>query len=232
MKHPSKTIVTVLTAAGGILTLTSPPPAQAQCEQQKLTASDVGANDLYGNSVSVSGDTAVVGARFHNDKLTGSSSAYVFQRDPAGAGDWSQVHELTAADAGPYSDFGWSVAVSGDTVIVGAWYNTISEPNSGSAYVFQRDNGGPNNWGQAKRLLQSDPDAFDFFGASVAISGDTAIVADRVDGGFLALQRKVGLSRQAATQSSSELSAMTTAARNPAQRTSFGATGGVSITGA
>ena len=84
-------------------------------QQQELTASDGVADDLFGSAVSVSGDTAVIGAASKN---SGRGAAYVFVRS---AGVWTQQQELTASDGAPNDSFGISVSVSGDTAVVGAY---------------------------------------------------------------------------------------------------------------
>lgn len=88
---------------------------------------------------------------------------------------------LTADAVGVQDGFGESVSIDGDTVIVGAPSDDDNGANSGSAYVFQRDVGGPDNWGQVIRLAASDPGAGDGFGFNVSISGDTAIVGATQD---------------------------------------------------
>ncbi len=150
-------------------------------EVKKLTASDGAASDDFGYSVSISGDTAIVGARYDDDKVDDSGSAYMFSRDQGGANNWGEVKKLLASDGVAWDCFGWSVSISGDTVIVGAPYDDDSGTNSGSAYIFYRDQGGANNWGQVKKLTASDGAASDEFGWSVSISGDVAIVGARWD---------------------------------------------------
>ena len=139
-------------------------------EVKKLTASNAQAGDNFGQSVAVSGDTVVVGAPGDD---AGGNAAYVFQRDEGGADNWGELKKLTASDAQANDNFGQSVAVSGDTVVVGA---PGDDAGGNAAYVFQRDEGGADNWGELKKLTASDAQAFDVFGFSVAISGDTAIV--------------------------------------------------------
>ena len=95
---------------------------------------------------------------------------------------------LRASDAQVGDEFGIRVAVSGDTAIVGARREDGGpgdpEPGAGAAYVFERNQGGMNTWGEVKKLTASDFQANDFFGQIVAISGDTAIVgAEGEDGG-------------------------------------------------
>jgi hypothetical protein len=144
--------------------------------ETKLTASDAAAGDLFGFSVAIDGDTAVVGAYGDNfGQASGQGSAYVFERR---AGAWIEVAKLTASDAAGGDRFGWSVAISGDRAIVGAPFNGDGADaiNVGSAYVFERDAGGPDAWDQVASLNAGDAAAGDFFGSSVAISGDRAVV--------------------------------------------------------
>ncbi|MEE8156262.1 MAG: FG-GAP repeat protein [Phycisphaerales bacterium] len=146
-------------------------------EVVELVGSDTAAGDAFARSVSISGDTAIVGAWLHDHDVGNSGSAYIFQRDVGGLENWGQVAELTAID-GPENGFiGWSVSLSGDTAIVGAWGGqSVNGGESGSAYIFQRDFGGPDNWGRVVKLTASDPNALDHFGFSVALSGDIAVV--------------------------------------------------------
>ena len=136
----------------------------------KLTAADGAVLDGFGISVAISSDAAIVGAYGDDDNGNSSGSAYIFQRD---AGGWIQVQKLTAADGAAGDSFGYSVAISGDTAIVGAYYDDDNGADFGSAYIFQRDAGA---WSQVQKLTAADGATEDFFGYSVAISGDAAIV--------------------------------------------------------
>lgn len=138
-------------------------------ELAKLLASDAAENDRFSISVAVSGDTAVVGA-FNDDHAGGADagSAYIFVRN---AGVWSQQAKLTASDASSGDFFGRSVAISGDTVVIGTVY-------AESAYVFVRSGG---VWTQQAKLIASDPAGGDNFGVRVAISGDTAVIGSYHD---------------------------------------------------
>jgi hypothetical protein len=129
-----------------------------------LTASDGTAADGFGTTLAISGSTAVVGAAAKNS-LTGA--VYVFTRT---ASTWSQQAELTASDgvAGDY--FGYSVAISGSTIVVGAYGQNSG---AGAAYVFGRSG---TTWTQEAEFTAADGGAPDFFGVSVGISGSTAIV--------------------------------------------------------
>ncbi len=158
----------------------------------KLTASDAQAGDYFGWSVSISGDTVIVGARGEKggpgDPASWAGAVYVFERNQGGADNWGQVQILRASDAQAYDNFGYSVAISGDTVVVGAFQEDggPGDPlqGAGAAYIFARNQGGADNWGQVQILRASDAQAEDSFGHSVAISGDTVVVgAVGEDGG-------------------------------------------------
>ncbi len=141
-------------------------------EQPKLTATDGALDDFFGLSVAVSGDTAIVGAIHDDDNGANSGSAYVFVRDPMTM-QWSQQKKLTASDGAMNNQFGWSVAIDGDTAVVGAIFGDGTNPNQGSAYVFTRSGIA---WTEQKKLFASAGAANDQFGISVALSGDTAFV--------------------------------------------------------
>jgi hypothetical protein len=136
-------------------------------EQQKLLATDGAADDSFGRSVAISGDTVIVGADQTDDAGLDSGSAYVFVRS---GGVWTEQQKLLASDGAADDWFGRSVAISGD----GAGRNyEAAGLDSGSAYVFVRSGG---VWTEQQKLLATDGAELDGFGNSVAISGDTAIV--------------------------------------------------------
>ena len=125
--------------------------------------------------MTISGDTAVVGAILDDDNGSASGSAYVFTRTGT---TWTEEAKLTASDAAFDDVFGESVTVSGDTAVVGAPGDDDAGTNSGSAYVFTR---GGSTWTQQAKLTASDAAFGDSFGASVTVSGDTAVVGARGD---------------------------------------------------
>ena len=141
-----------------------------------LSASDKATGDGFGTSVTVSGDIAVVGAVGADSGGINRGQVYVFSKDQGGANNWGLVKILSASDKADYDNFGSSVAVSSDTVVVGADGADFGGTNRGQVYVFSKDQGGANNWGQVKILSASDKSKDDFFGESVAISGDTSVV--------------------------------------------------------
>ncbi len=143
--------------------------------QQKLTAADGTAEDNFGWSVAIDGDTAVVGANLDDGSGVDQGSAYVFVRNGL---TWTQQQKLTAADAAAGDQFGVSVSISGDTIVVGAHGD---DSFRGSAYVFTRAGA---TWSQQQKLSASDGTGDDEFGWSVGISGDSVVCgAYRDDGG-------------------------------------------------
>lgn len=137
-------------------------------QRAKLVAEDGDASDQFGWSVTLSGDTALVGALRAD---AGRGAAYVFVHDD---GTWRQQAKLVARDGSKEDRFGWSVALSGDTALVGAALTDVGDdPGRGAAYVFRRSGG---TWRQQAKLMASDGAAGDRFGESVALAGDTALV--------------------------------------------------------
>jgi hypothetical protein len=144
----------------------------------KIIAIDPENGDVFGYSVSISGDYAIVGAPNYDG---GRGAAYTFQRN--GTNSWSAGTRIIASDPAANDEFGCSVSISGDLAIAGARFEDDSGANgNGAAYIFQRI--GNNSWGEVKKIFAPDPTANDEFGSSVSISGDFAIVgAPNVDGG-------------------------------------------------
>jgi hypothetical protein len=138
--------------------------AGAWSQQAELTAVGGVAGDNLGWSVAIAGSTAVVGAVFGNSH---TGAAYVFVRSGAA---WSQQARLTAAGGASGSEFGFSVAISGSTVLVGA---IDAGSGRGAGYLFTRSG---TAWSQQARLTAADAPAGAQFGFSVAISGSTAVL--------------------------------------------------------
>jgi hypothetical protein len=133
-------------------------------QQAELIASDGAAGDLFGRSVAISGSTAVIGADANS---SGTGAAYVFALSGS---TWSQQAELTGSDAVAGDEFGYSVAISGSTVVVGA---PAENSGAGATYVFVLSG---STWSQQAELTASDAAAGDEFGSSVAMSGSSALV--------------------------------------------------------
>ena len=144
-------------------------------EQDKLVASDGAAGDQLGNSLALSGDTALVGAYTDDDAGVDSGSAYVFVRS---GGVWSEQEKLVASDGAAGDQFGNSLALLGDTALIGAWFDDDAGGNAGSVYVFERAAG---IWSETTKILAADEEADDRYGVSVALSADGALVGSYHD---------------------------------------------------
>lgn len=144
-------------------------------QTQKLVPGDGAAGEEFGYSVALNDNFAVVGAWKDNDLGTNSGSVYVFQRSPNG---WQQMAKLRASDGQAFNLFGGSLALSNETIAVGAYRDNDRGANSGSAYVF-RFNG--SSWTQEAKLIAPDGVADDEFGKSIAINGNHLAVGAHKD---------------------------------------------------
>ncbi len=142
-------------------------------QQQKLTARDAAAYDYFGMAVAIFGDTAVIGAYGDDDNGAGSGSAYIFSYSGT---SWIQQQKLIANDAATGDHFGYAVAVSGGTIVIGAYGDAVAGNQSGSAYVFDHVS---TTWNQQQKLTANDATADDYFGYAVAVSDDTILIGAR-----------------------------------------------------
>ncbi|QQS40114.1 MAG: FG-GAP repeat protein [Acidobacteriota bacterium] len=155
---------------------------------KKLIADDGAVGDEFGFSVGLAIDTAIVGARFDDDLGISSGSAYLFERNTTDRGEpspdeWGQAAKLTAGDGAADDEFGFSVSIYGDIAVVGSPADDDGGSASGSAYLFYRNNGGADSWGQQVKILASEADPGDRFGSSVAVYGSAAAVGAPNDDG-------------------------------------------------
>ncbi|MCA9249794.1 MAG: FG-GAP repeat protein [Phycisphaerales bacterium] len=134
----------------------------------KLTSNDALANDFFGATVALSGGTVIIGA--YGSGGTNNGASYVFREIN---GDWQQIGKLSDANPAAEGRFGWSVAISEDTAIVGSPESNENANGSGVTYVFREIEGA---WQRIAKLVAADGEAFDWFGASVAINGNIAII--------------------------------------------------------
>ena len=139
-------------------------------QHQKLTANDAESGDQFGTTLAVSGDYAVVGAPRKDGVGRNSGAAYIIRRQGT---EWVEQAKLLASDETRADYFGTSVAIDGDTVLVGAYRNNEPLADCGAVYVFERTG---ENWNQTARLTAPDPDSFAYFGFSVGLDADTAII--------------------------------------------------------
>ncbi len=143
---------------------------------QKLTANDGTAGNLFGCSVALLGDTALIGARGAEASNGSPGAAYIFTRGTNG--QWSQTQKLTADDGAAGDGFGFSVALSDNTILIGARRGVNDKGSaSGVAYIFTQDTN--RQWNQWQKLTASDGAAGDEFGYSVAVNDEIVLVGAR-----------------------------------------------------
>lgn len=141
----------------------------------KLLPLDGSAEDSFGNSVAISGTTAIVGAHWDDDNGFSSGSAYLFDTVTG-----QQISKLLPIDGSEADEFGESVAISGSTAIVGAWRHDDNGESSGAAYLFDATTGQ-----QLFKLLPDDGTTNDNFGITVAINDSLAIIGASRDGNYI-----------------------------------------------
>ena len=139
-------------------------------EETKVVPADAEDGQFFGCAVALSTDTALVGAFEDTEKAIGAGAVYVFVRNGS---TWTQQAKLLAADGGFADHFGFSVAISGNTALIGAPEDAVNGPESGSVYVFVRNG---STWTQEAKLSAADAGPQRFFGTSVALHADTALV--------------------------------------------------------
>ena len=139
-------------------------------QHQKLTPSDAAGGDQFGTTLAVSSDYAIVGTPRKDGVGRNSGAAYIFRRQGT---EWVEQAKLLSSDGARADYFGISVAIDGDTALVGAHRTNEPLADCGTVYVFDRSG---ESWNQTARLTAPDPDSFAYFGFSVGIDGDTAII--------------------------------------------------------
>jgi hypothetical protein len=158
--------------AASAFTLTFETDWSTATQQQELIASDAAAGDNFGSSAAIDGDTAVFGAFLEG---TGGS-AYVFTRSGT---TWTQQAKLTGSTVVSGDEFGYSVAISGDTIVVGARAeSSTDDAYNGDAYVFTRSG---TTWSQQAKFSDTLSSGNSHFGYSVDIDGNTIVVGAPMD---------------------------------------------------
>jgi hypothetical protein len=145
-------------------------------EVQRLTGSSPAENGFYGYSVDVWGDIIVVGAWRENGGANASGAAYVYHRMQGGVDNWGEVQRLVSSNPETEGGFGWSTAVWGEMIVVGAQ----GEGSGGAAYIFNRLQGGVDNWGLVKTLSAAVTSGA-CFGHAVDVWGDVIAVSAYLD---------------------------------------------------
>ena len=138
----------------------------------KLTASDGKQGDGFGDSVSISGDTIVIGAPNHQTGTLRQGAAFVFSKPATGWHDMTETAKLTASDEGEGDSFGQSVAISGNTIAIGSTGNNNFQ---GSAYVYLKPSTGWKTTSRFQAKLTDNDDPNGMLGIAVSVSGNTVV---------------------------------------------------------
>ncbi len=160
---------------------------------KKVVASDRAVNDNFGSAIAVDANYLLVGSKNHDRDATGGSTlsnagaAYIFKRTQGGTDGWGQVKKVVASDRDAGDLFGYSVSISGNYALIGAYEdnddatgsNSLSD--AGAAYFFKQDLGGTDNWGELEKIDASDREAGDHLSRSLAMDGDYAIVGANLE---------------------------------------------------
>ena len=139
-------------------------------EQTKLIPSDGEQYEAFGRSVSIDGNYAIIGASGDDDNGYSAGSAYIFKRNLT---TWTEQTKLLPSDGSNYQYFGCSVSIDDQYSLIGAWGDDDNGYRSGSAYIFKCDG---DIWTQQGKILPADGDSGDYFGFSVSIDGDYAVI--------------------------------------------------------
>ena len=146
-------------------------------QHQRIVATDAVDFDQFGQAVAIDGDYLVVGVHGDDDAGSASGSAYVFRLIN---GSWYEYAKLLPSNGEAAAQFGWSVAISGDDILVGAFAHDDIARDSGSVYCFRNNNG---VWTESQIINANDQLAYDLFGWSIDMEGDKALIgAMRADG--------------------------------------------------
>lgn len=148
-------------------------------ETHQFFASDIGSNDRFGSSISISEDCILIGAPDADNVGTNDGAAYVFELNELE--EWVETQILTASDAEEHDTFGREVCISGDFAVITSAFNDDHGYNSGSAYIFERSEAG--EWTEIEKITASDADEEDWFGLSGAISDNHVIIGAIKDEG-------------------------------------------------
>lgn len=148
-------------------------------EHSRLVPSDLSGGQSFGHALAIDGDLILVGSEGDDDNGLASGSAYLFRFDP-GTGTWIEEAKLLASDGDQQDRFGISVSLDGDRLLIGACRDDDNGYESGSAYIFRYD-AGMAAWSEEAKLVPSDGAAIDYFGMSLSLDGDRALIGSNED---------------------------------------------------
>lgn len=143
-----------------------------------LVAPDAQAGDEFGFALAMAGGRLLVGAYNRSEGSNADQgAAYLFERDLGGAGQWGLRRKLLPDDGGVSDFFGWSVALSAERALIGANCKTLAaNVCQGRAYLYERQQGGADQWGLLRSFTAADGADFDRYGSAVALAGDDALI--------------------------------------------------------
>ncbi len=148
-------------------------PVTLVVPQGKLVSSPRVSSAHFGEYVALEGDWMLVGAPSENASY---GAAYLFERNQDGT-TWTQVRRFSIPNQEGYAYFGAAVAISGSRIVIGAYGEKVgTETQQGAVYIYDKDQGGLGQWGLVQKLTASDGNRFDYFGKSLAWSGDFLFV--------------------------------------------------------
>lgn len=150
-------------------------PLRGQCQRAKLLSSDMQGGDKFGQSLALSGTTAIIGAPYDHPATTQFGAAYFFEWNGSA---WVQAQKVQASDPAYGASFGIAVAIDGDVAVVGAPIDDTLAFQSGAAYVFRRVGG---TWIEEQKLKANDPTVGAEIGRAVSVRGDTVLIGAELD---------------------------------------------------
>ncbi len=162
-----------LSAGAAYIFEANPEGSDQWVQVAKIFGDSIGNFDSFGVSAAIDGDLVAVGATSDDDLANSSGAVYVFERDAGGANQWGQIAKLSASDGSANQSFGSAIDISGDRMVIGAFFASSVTENFGAVYLFEREDG---QWVQKAKLTPENPDPLDNFGEAVAISGEIAVV--------------------------------------------------------
>lgn len=152
---------------------------QEWIEVAKLNVTDISDKGLFGSSVAIHKDIAIVGAQGDDDNGEDTGAVYIFERSPDDINTWQEITKITNPESSNYEAFGTDIDVFNEFVVIGAPNNNSIDTRTGAAFLYQRHAGGINNWGYIAKLTPSDGRKDYGFGISVAIYEDRVLVGAR-----------------------------------------------------
>lgn len=135
----------------------------------KVLEAPLGVNSSYATSLAMTSGIIVVGASDIN-------TIYIYAKDFGGVDNWGLIKTITPADAATGDSFGYSISIANSTIAVGSPFDDDNGNDSGSIYIYSKDQGGVDNWGLTKKILPSDGTADDQFGYSVSVANNEVAV--------------------------------------------------------